>query len=389
VQEEQLGTGHAVMVCEKAIKDRTRPILILCGDAPLITSATISDLIKRHLLEKNSITVLTAEFDDPRGYGRIVKDGDEILRIVEEKDASPEEKRIREVNSGVYCVDGDYLFKALARVGRDNAQGEYYLTDIIGLSKAAGLRVGWSGVADHDEIMGINSRQELSAAGRIMRLRILDDLMTGGVTVVDPESTYVDGGVRVGRDSILYPQVRLEGNTAVGEVVIIETGSVVRDTTIGARTHIKPYCVIAGSELAEASTIGPFSHLRPGSVVQKKAKVGNFCEMKKSILGEGSKVNHLTYIGDAEIGRDVNIGAGTVTCNYDGYNKFKTVIEDGAFVGSGTNLVAPVTVGSGAVIGAGSTITRDVPPDALSLTRPEQKVLNGWAGKRREERERK
>ena len=389
IQAEQLGTGHAVMVCKEAITERTHPVLILCGDAPLITSETISDLVKRHTLEKNNVTVLTADFDDPFGYGRIVKDGDEIIRIVEEKDDTPEEKKIKEVNSGVYCVDATYLFDALANIGRDNAQGEYYLTDIIKAGKDAGVRVGWSKVSDHDEIMGINSRQELAEAGQIMRLRILDELMTSGVTLIDPQSTYVDAGVKVGKDSILYPQVRLEGHTVIGEKVILESGNIIINSKVGNGTHLKPYCVITDSELAEETIIGPFAHLRPGSTVKDKGKVGNFCEMKKSVLGEGSKVNHLSYIGDSEVGKGVNIGAGTVTCNYDGYNKYKTIIEEGVFIGSGTNLVAPVTVGSGAVIGAGSTITRNVPSDSLSLTRPEQKVLKAWAKKRREGREKK
>lgn len=386
VQEEQLGTGHAVMEAEGSVTDRGLPVVILCGDAPLINASTISWVVEMHASEKNSVTVLTAELDDPSGYGRVVKDGDEILRIVEEKDASVEEKGIREINSGFYCVDGDFLFEALSAVGRENVQGEYYLTDIIGIGRDSGRRVGWVKVPDSDEIMGINSRKELAAAEAVMRRRILDDLMSKGVTIVDPGSTYVDFGVEMGRDSVIYPQARLEGETTVGEKVTIETGAVIKDSRIGSETHIKPYSVITGSETENGTAVGPFAHLRPGSVLKKGARVGNFVEMKKSVLGEGSKANHLTYLGDSEVGEDVNIGAGTITCNYDGYSKFRTVIEDGAFIGSGTNLVAPVKVGSGSVIGAGSTISKDVPEDSLSLTRPEQKTVDGWARKRREEK---
>ncbi len=389
VQEEQLGTAHAVGVCREFISGKDRPVVILCGDAPLITASTITELAGRHGAEENAVTILTAHVDDPSGYGRVVKDGDEILRIVEEKDASPEEKKIREINSGVYCVDGPYLLDALSAVGRENAQGEYYLTDIVRIGKESGKRIGWAETADADEIRGINSRKDLAAAEEIMRRRILDRLMNEGVTVVDPSCTYVDHGVRVGRDSILYPQARLEGPVTIGDGVIIETGSIIRSSSIGSGSHVKPYSVITDSVVKEDAAIGPFAHLRPGSIVEAGAKVGNFVEMKKSVLGRGSKANHLTYIGDCEVGEGVNIGAGTITCNYDGYGKFRTVIEDGAFIGSGTNLVAPVTVGRGSVIGAGSTITRDVPPDSLALTRPEQKTVEDWARKRREKRGRR
>lgn len=386
VQEEQLGTGHAVTVCKDAVNDRSLPVVILCGDAPLIQSTTISGLVKSHMDNKNSVTVLTADMEDPYGYGRIVKDGSEILRIVEEKDASEEEKKIGEINSGVYCVDGDFLFTALESIGKDNAQGEYYLTDIIKIGRERGKKVGWSKITDSSETMGINSRKELATAGAIMRQRMADRLMAAGVSIIDPQGTYIDGTVKVGKDSVIYPQTRLEGNTSVGENCIIESGAVIKDSQIGDGTHIKPYCVITDSTVGNNTAIGPFAHLRPASVINDGGKIGNFVETKKVTIGKGSKVNHLSYVGDSEVGNDVNIGAGTVTCNYDGYNKFKTVIEDGAFIGSGTNLVAPVTIGKGSIVGAGSTITKAVPPDSLSLTRPEQRCVKGWAEKRRKER---
>ncbi|MDH3974975.1 MAG: bifunctional UDP-N-acetylglucosamine diphosphorylase/glucosamine-1-phosphate N-acetyltransferase GlmU [Deltaproteobacteria bacterium] len=386
VQEEQLGTGHAVMVCKDSVQDKSIPVVILCGDAPLIQSTTITGLVKSHLDNKNSVTVLTADMENPQGYGRIIKDGSEILRIVEEKDASHEEKCICEINSGVYCVDGEFLFKTLESVGKDNAQGEYYLTDIIKIGSEAGKKVGWSKITDSSETMGINSRKELAEAGAIMRRRITDDLMAAGVTIIDPECTYIDGTVQVGRDSTIYPQVRLEGKTLVGENCAIESGAVIKDSHVGNDTHIKPYCVITDSRLGEKTAIGPFAHIRPASIISEGGKVGNFVEIKKATIGKGSKVNHLTYVGDADVGQGVNIGAGTITCNYDGYRKFKTVIEDGAFIGSGTNLVAPVTIGKGSVIGAGSTITKTVPPASLSLTRPEQRCIKGWPEKRRKER---
>ena len=384
IQEQQLGTGHAVKIAEDAITDKDIPIVILCGDAPLIRSSTIAALVKSHEENGNSVTVLTADMSEPAGYGRIVKDGSEIRKIVEEKDASEAEKSITEVNSGVYCVDGRFLFDALKEVGSDNAQGEYYLTDIIGIGRDSGLKVGWSKLTDGDEIMGINSRRELAIANRLMRKRILDGLMEDGVSVIDPENTYIDSGIGIGSDTIIHPQASLEGSTSIGKGCIIGAGAQIKDSKIGDGSHIKPYCVISGSVLEDKTTIGPFAHIRPLSHIKQNAKVGNFVEIKKSVLDEGSKVNHLSYIGDSDVGSGVNIGAGTITCNYDGYNKFKTIIEDGAFIGSGTNLVAPVTIGKGAIIGAGSTITKSVVQDSLALTRADQRTVKGWARKKRE-----
>ena len=385
VQEEQLGTGHAVMVCETTIEDIDLPVVILCGDAPLIRSSTIAGLVKSHEENKNSVTVLTADMDEPTGYGRIIKDGSEITRIVEEKDASEAEKLIVEVNSGIYCVEGKFLFEALKKVSSNNSQGEYYLTDIIGIGRDLGLKVGWSKLTKSDEIMGINSRKDLAEANRLMGQRILDSLMEGGVSIIDPDNTYIDSGIEIGSDSIIHPQVSLTGSTLIGKGCIIEAGTQIKDSKVGDGSQIKPYCVISKSVIERQTTIGPFAHIRPASIIKQNAKVGNFVEIKKSVIGEGSKASHLSYIGDSDVGRDVNIGAGTVTCNYDGYNKFKTIIEDGAFIGSGTNLVAPVTIGKGAIIGAGSTITKAVAEDSLALTRAGQRDVKGWAKKKREQ----
>jgi len=322
----------------------------------------------------------------PSGYGRIVRDGDSILKIVEQRDASIEEKKINEINSGIYCVDGNFIFDALDMVNSENDQGEYYLTDIVGIAKAGGKKTGGLKVQDLDELMGINSRKELAIANARMRGRIIDLLMSEGVTVVDPECTYIDAGVKVENDATIYPMARLSGETVIGRKAVIETGCIINDSEVGPETHIKPYSVVTDSIIQGGAAIGPFAHIRPKSTVMAGARVGNFVELKKSVLGKGSKANHLTYIGDSEVGEGVNIGAGTITCNYDGYSKFKTVIGDGVFIGSGTQLVAPVKIGNGAVVGAGSTITKDVLPDSLSLSRTEQKTLSDWARKRRESR---
>lgn len=386
VQKEQLGTGDAVISSKGFINDLSIPVVILCGDAPLIREETIAALVERHNAEKNSITVLTAEFSDPTGYGRIVRDGDNVVKIVEQRDASPEEKKIKEINSGIYCVDGEYLFKTLESVNNKNDQREYYLTDIVGIAKKDGKKVGGLKVQDVDELMGINSRKELAIANSKMGSRIIDMLMREGVTFIDPDCTYIDATVKIKNDSIIYPMVRLEGQTVISEKAIIESGCIINNSDVGPETHIKPYSVISDSIINEGAVIGPFAHIRPGSTIKTGAKVGNFVELKKTTLGKGSKANHLSYIGDSEVGEGVNIGAGTITCNYDGYNKFKTTIENGVFIGSGTNLVAPVTIGSGATLGAGSTITKDVLPYSLALTRTDQKTVKDWSKKRMKSR---
>jgi bifunctional UDP-N-acetylglucosamine pyrophosphorylase/glucosamine-1-phosphate N-acetyltransferase len=371
LQKEQLGTAHAVLQAREALKDFTGTVLILNGDTPLLTEETLLRLLAEHENKAASLTFLTSLFSDPAGYGRIVRDSaGTLLRIVEEKDASPEEKNIREINAGVYVAEAPFLFEAASRIGSNNRQNEYYLTDIVSEvieSKAAVATVE----ADPEEVMGINSRADLARAERIVRERINHRWMLAGVTMIEPASVRIDAFVTLSPDVKLHPNVTLEGETSIGARSEVRA-SRIRDSRIGEDVHIRDFCVIEESEIEAGAVIGPFVHLRPGSVIRKKAKVGNFVEIKKSELGEGSKANHLTYLGDTTVGREVNIGAGTITCNFDGQKKHRTIIEDGVFVGSGTQIVAPLRIGAGAKIGAGSTLTKDVPPDTLALSRTPQ-----------------
>ncbi len=320
---------------------------------------------------------------DPHGYGRIVRDGEEVLRIVEEKDASLKEKAIREINTGIYAFEAPFVFDALGKVGRDNAQGEYYLTDVLALARAAGRKVCALAAGDPEETMGINDRVQLARAGLLMRRRINSALMRSGVTLVDPETAYIEPQVRIGEDTIVHPGVHLRGATVIGRDCLIEPGAILTDSILADRVHIKPGSVVEGSEIGADSTIGPMAHLRPGTVLAGGNKIGNFVETKKARLGRKSQASHLTYIGDAEVGERVNFGCGTITCNYDGVNKYQTTVGDDVFVGSDVQFIAPVTIGSGSLIAAGSTITEDVPADALAISRSEQKNIEGWAAKRR------
>ena len=350
-------------------------------------------LLAMHDEQKAAVTLLTAVLDDASGYGRVIRcRRDEWLKgaadnvvqkIVEDKDASPDERLVREVNVGTYVVDGEFLFPALDRLDPKNAQGEYYLTDIVQMAVEQGRTVSALRLRTLDEGLGINSRVQLAEAERVMRQRIREQWLEAGVTMRDPSSTWIDATVTIGRDTVLYPDVTLEGRTAIGEDVVIHSGTRISECTIGNGVEILDHCVLRESSVDEGAHVGPFAHLRPGVRVGRKAKVGNFVEMKKAELGEGSKANHLSYLGDAKIGKGVNIGAGTITCNYDGARKHETVIQDHVFIGSDTQLVAPVTVGVGAVIAAGTTVTKDVPADALSIARIEQINRGGWAAKRR------
>jgi bifunctional UDP-N-acetylglucosamine pyrophosphorylase/glucosamine-1-phosphate N-acetyltransferase len=300
---------------------------------------------------------------------------------VEEKDASEKERSIREINTGIYCVKAPFLIKGLGEIGKDNAQDEYYLTDLVEVAKKKGLRCSAHIVSDPVEVMGINTRVDLAMANEVLRQAKLKDLMLSGVTMVDPKTTYVDQTVEVGKDTILYPNCHLQGRTKIGERCILEPNSKVSDSIVGNDVTIRSNSVITESKIEEGASIGPFSHLRPLTEVKTKAKIGNFVEVKKSVIGRGSKANHLTYIGDSMVGEDVNIGAGTITCNYDGFEKHPTVIGDRVFVGSNVELVAPVKVGNGSTIGAGSTITKDVPGGALAISRTKQKNIKGWSKK--------
>ncbi len=396
-QTKQLGTGHAVLQARPVFAGSTRRkptrYLILNGDTPLLTEATVRELLAMHDAQGAAVTLLTAVLDDASGYGRVIRHRrDEWLQgaadnrvqsIVEDKDASADERRVREINVGTYVVDGEFLFPALDKLDPRNAQGEYYLTDIVQMAVQQGRTVSALRLRDIDEGLGINSRVQLAEAEGVIRRRIRERWLEAGVTMRDPASTWIDAGVTIGRDTLLYPDVTLEGRTVIGENTVVHSGTRITDCTIGNRVEILDHCIFRESQVEDDSHLGPFVHLRPGVVVRRKGKVGNFVEMKKTELGEGSKANHLSYLGDATIGAGVNIGAGTITCNYDGYKKFQTVIDNGVFIGSDVQLVAPVTIGQGAVIAAGATVTQDVPADALVIARVPQVTREGWAARRR------
>ena len=389
-QREQLGTGHAVVQSRPvfAVGTRGAPAryLILNGDTPLLREETIRELLRVHDAERAAITILTAILQDASGYGRVVRaglTGRDISRIVEDPDATADEQAIREINVGTYVVDGAFLFDALEKLDPSNAQGEYYLTDLLHIAVSQGRRVAAVVLEKPEEGLGVNTRQQLAEAERVIRQQIRERWLEAGVTMIDPGSTWIDAGVTIGKDTILHPNVTLEGATTVGEDCVIRSYTRLSDCTVGDRVEILDHSVLRESVLEDDTILGPFVHLRPGVVVRRKAKVGNFVEMKKTDLGEGSKANHLSYLGDAKVGRGVNIGAGTITCNYDGIRKSKTIIGDHVFVGSDTQLIAPVTVGAGAVVAAGTTVTQDVPADALVISRVPQVNRAGWASKRR------
>jgi bifunctional UDP-N-acetylglucosamine pyrophosphorylase/glucosamine-1-phosphate N-acetyltransferase len=383
VQEPQLGTAHALMTTERTLAGRTGTLVLLSGDVPLLTPGTLQRLVDRHQTTGAAATVVTAIVNDPHGYGRIVRSGEQIARIVEQKDASEAERKIREINSGIYAFALDGLFDAVRRIAAENAQNEYYLPDLVAIYRERGSTVETITVSNPDEIRGINSRLELAAVSRIVRDQKTTELMASGVTIEDPATTYVDAGVTVGADTILHPGISLEGQTTIGAGCEIHSGARIVDSRIGDRVTILSHCVITNAVIADDASIGPFAHLRNGADVRAKAKVGNFVELKKTVLGAGSKASHLAYLGDATIGERVNIGAGTITCNYDGVNKNQTLIEDGAFVGSDSQLIAPVTIGKGAYVGSGSTIRENVPAGALAVSAGKQRNIDGWVAKKK------
>lgn len=383
LQEQQLGTGHALLMARDALDGFTGTLLLLCGDVPLLREETVRALLEQHQRQQATVSVLTANMDNPYGYGRIVRRGDEVVRIVEEKDATPAERELTEINTGIYAFEAPAIFELLENVDRDNAQGEYYLTDSVAAAQAAGLRVGACIVDDPREAMGINDRVQLAEAEAIMRRRINRSLMRSGVTIIDPEATYIDATVEIGTDSVIHPGSSLRGDCNIGSDCSIGPHTVVTDSCLADRVNIKAGCVVSDAKIGSDTDVGPMAHLRPGTVLAGENKIGNFVETKKAEVGFGSKASHLTYLGDCELGKGVNIGCGTITCNYDGVNKHRTVIEDDVFVGSDTQFVAPVTIGRNSLIGAGSTITKDVPADALAITRAEQKNIAGWAKRKR------
>jgi bifunctional UDP-N-acetylglucosamine pyrophosphorylase/glucosamine-1-phosphate N-acetyltransferase len=381
-QKERLGTGHAVLQARVACGEGAGAILVLPGDVPLLSEATLRRLVDHHVATGAAATLLTAEVADATGYGRVVREQGRPVGIVEHRDATAAQRRIREIGTSVYCFDAQRFWPALARVTPDNEQSEYYLTDVIAILHRDGQRIEAVTTDDPSECLGVNDRKQLAELGAIMRRRILDRLMTLGVTVIDPAATYVDDTVVIGADTVLHPGVILEGRTTVGAECVVSTGCHVADTTLGDRVLLKPYCVLAASTIDDGAQLGPFCHLRPASHVGANAKVGNFVELKKSRIGRGSKVPHLSYVGDTQMGEGVNVGAGTITCNYDGVGKHETVIGDRVFVGTNSSLVAPLTIGEGAYVAAGSVITKNVPPGALAVARGRQETREGWVARK-------
>src|SRR3954464_8392871 len=383
LQEPQLGTAHALQQAEQALAGRTGTVVLLSGDVPLLSAETLKRLVDVHRGAEAAATVVTATVDRPYGYGRIVRSDGRIARIVEERDASPAERQIKEINSGIYAFDLAPLFDALRGIASQNAQGEFYLTDLIAIYRRRKVPVETLVVDNPQEIRGINSRTELAEVSRIVRQTKNEELMAAGVTLIDPATTYIDADVVVGPDTVIHPGVTLEGQTKVGAACEIHSNVRIIDTEIADRSVIHNFCLIIGSRIAEGASIGPFAHLRPETVVGEGAKIGNFVELKKTTMGPGSKANHLAYLGDATIGARVNVGAGTITCKYDGPNKHATIIEDGAFIGSDSQLIAPVRVGKGAYVGAGSSIVEDVPAGALGIARGKQTNKPGWVEKKK------
>jgi bifunctional UDP-N-acetylglucosamine pyrophosphorylase/glucosamine-1-phosphate N-acetyltransferase len=351
-------------------------VLILFGDVPLLRPATCERLLEE--TPAGDVAVLTVDMDDPTGYGRIIREGSEVSCIVEEKDAGPDERAVQEINTGVLACPADKLRSWLEDLGNDNSQGEYYLTDVIAMAVNDGVTVHGVKADSWTEVMGINDKKQLAEAERALQARLVDELMQEGVGFADPARVDIRGSLKCGKDVFIDVNAVFEGEVELGDGVKIESNNLVRDSRLGAGTLVHSNCHIEGADTGRECEIGPFARLRPGAQLANDVKVGNFVEIKKSTVADGSKVNHLTYIGDAEIGKGVNVGAGTITCNYDGVNKHKTTIGDGAFIGSGVELVAPVKVGSGATVGAGSTITRNIDDDQLVLERSRQKAVPGW-----------
>ena len=391
LQKEQLGTGHAVLSAESALREAgftKGSVLVLAADTPLIQAETLQRLVEAKAKSGATLALLTTRHADPKGYGRILRDEQgQVAGIVEEKDASPEQRKINEVNASFYLCDAEFLFQALRGVGKSNSQGEFYLTDIVAQA-AAQARAGKGPApvaveADEAEVSGVNDRGQLSWSAQKLRERRNGELMKAGVTFLDPAATYVDFGVEVGGDCLLEAQVSLRGKTRVGRGVEIGQGCVIVNSEIAEGARILPYSHLEDCRVGAQAVVGPFARLRPGAQLGEQAHVGNFVELKKTILGKGSKANHLAYLGDAIIGEGCNIGAGTITCNYDGANKFVTTIEDGAFVGSDTQLIAPVTIGKGAYVGTGTTVREDVPAGSLAVSAGKQRNIEGWVEKKK------
>lgn len=381
-QEEQLGTGHAVIQAKEFLENREGQVVIMYGDMPLVTSKTISLAVDYHKEKGNAATIITADFDNPSGYGRIIRNSQkEVVEIVEDRDASNEQKKINEINSGIYCFDISALREALKELDNKNDQGEYYLTDTIKILITKGLKVGAVKIEDRDELAGINDRIQLSDAAKVLRKRILNKIMADGITIIDPDSTYIDSEVEIGMDTVIYPSTVIKGETKIGEECIIGPGSTIESSRVGNKVEIKNSVVIE-SCVDNETKIGPFAYLRPGSNIGKNVKIGDFVEIKNSLIGDGTKISHLTYVGDAEVGKKVNLGCGVVVVNYDGQKKHKTIIGDNSFIGCNVNLVSPVEVKKNAYIAAGSTITDEVPENSLAIARNRQVIKENWVLKK-------
>jgi bifunctional UDP-N-acetylglucosamine pyrophosphorylase/glucosamine-1-phosphate N-acetyltransferase len=380
VQRERLGTGHAVLQARGECGPG--PILVLPGDMPLLTVETIERLVTHHGATGAAVTILTANVDNPTGYGRVLRQRGRVARVVEERDATDDQRKVTEINTAVYCFDARRLWAALDEVRPDNDQGEYYLTDVIGILSRTGARIETVMVPDAMQAQGVNDRRQLAAVAAIERQRILDALMEGGVTILDPASTYIEESVTIGPDTVVYPHTVIEGVTTIGSDCVIGAGSHVSGSRLADRVTLKAYSVVEEAVIEEDATLGPFCHLRPGCHIGAAVEIGNFAELKKARVGRKTKIHHVSYLGDATVGEQVNIGAGTITCNYDGIAKHRTTIDDGAFVGTNSSLVAPLTVGEGAYVAAGSVITKDVPPGALVVERSPQVVKEGWTARR-------
>jgi bifunctional UDP-N-acetylglucosamine pyrophosphorylase/glucosamine-1-phosphate N-acetyltransferase len=379
-QHPQLGSGHAVLCSENVFHGFDGTILILCGDVPLVQPDSLKELIAFHRREEAILTVLTTRLSDPTGYGRVVRqEGEQVVKIVEEEDASLQERAIDEINTGLYCVEASFLFSALKRVKADNSQGEYYLTDLVEIGQEEQGKTLAFHVSDSDQFLGINTRLDLARAHEIVRKRYLRQWMLDGVTIVDPDTTHIEADVTIGSDTVVHSNCVIQGKTSIGDSCVIGPNCLIANSQIEDEVAIRPFSVVEESSIAKGAVIGPFSRLRPQTRILEGVKVGNFVEVKKSTIGKGSKANHLAYIGDATLGEKVNIGAGTIFCNYDGFEKHPTIIGNEVFVGSNTELVAPLRIEDGAVIGAGSTITSDVPAESLAVSRARQRNIERWA----------
>ncbi|AUZ36867.1 bifunctional UDP-N-acetylglucosamine diphosphorylase/glucosamine-1-phosphate N-acetyltransferase GlmU [Bacillus sp. MBGLi79] len=372
LQAEQLGTAHAVKQAQPFLADEKGVTIVICGDTPLLTAETMEEMLKEHTQREAKATILTAVAEDPTGYGRIIRSQNgAVQKIVEHKDASEEERLVTEINTGTYCFDNEALFRTIDQVSNDNAQGEYYLPDVIEILKNEGETVAAYQTGNFQETLGVNDRVALSQAEQFMKERINKRHMQNGVTLIDPMNTYISPDAVIGSDTVIYPGTVIKGEVQIGEDTIIGPHTEIMNSSIGSRTVIKQ-SVVNHSKVGNDVNIGPFAHIRPDSVIGNEVKIGNFVEIKKTQFGDRSKASHLSYVGDAEVGTDVNLGCGSITVNYDGKNKYLTKIEDGAFIGCNSNLVAPVTVGEGAYVAAGSTVTEDVPGKALAIARARQ-----------------